>query len=137
MNIRRYNASDRPQLLNLWSEAFPDPAHHNLPATMLDAKLAIDDLVFVAEFDEKILGAAIAGYDGHRGWLYAVAVRSSARRQGIGTALIKESTAALRALCCSKINLQIRADNADIVAFYESLGFAQEPRISMGKLLEG
>lgn len=75
----------------------------------------------------------MAGYDGHRGWLYAVAVVDSYRRRGIGTALVQEAEARLGALGCGKINLQIRSTNADVKAFYDRLGYGTEDRISMGK----
>ena len=135
MTVRRYRSDDRAQLLDLWAEAFPNPAPHNTPARMLDAKLAHDDLILVAESGNALIGAAMLGYDGHRGWLYAVAVRESDRRTGVARSLVEAATTTLRGMGCSKLNLQVRADNADVVAFYEALGFAQEPRISLGKLM--
>lgn len=75
----------------------------------------------------------MAGYDGHRGWLYAVAVLKSHQRQGIGRALIQEAERRLAALGCSKINLQIRASNRGVTKFYAGLGYAVEDRVSMGK----
>jgi hypothetical protein len=74
----------------------------------------------------------MAGYDGHRGWLYAVAVDHPHRRHGIARHLVAHALDALRQLGCIKVNLQIRSDNAQVVAFYESLGFCIEDRISMG-----
>ena len=74
----------------------------------------------------------MAGYDGHRGWLYAVAVDHAHRRNGIGRQLVRQALDALRQLGCIKANLQIRSDNAEVVTFYESLGFCIEDRISMG-----
>jgi hypothetical protein len=101
---------------------------------MIDAKLAVDDLIFVAAEAGGIIGAAIAGYDGHRGWLYSVAVDESMGRKRVGSALIRHAVDALRKLGCIKINLQVRSTNAAIVAFYQSLGFEVEERISMGLL---
>src|SRR5262245_56678819 len=83
----------------------------------------------------QVVGTAIAGYDGHRGWLYSVAVRLSYRRQGIGVQLVQEAEARLRAIGCSKLNLQVRAENSAVVNFYRSLGFEVEERISLGKRL--
>jgi ribosomal protein S18 acetylase RimI-like enzyme len=74
-----------------------------------------------------------AGYDGHRGWLYAVAVGRQYRRSGVGTALVRKAEAALRELGCNKINLQVRAGNAAVTDFYSRLGYAVEERISMGR----
>ena len=73
MIIRKFEESDRESLISLWSEVFPDDPAHNLPSSVIAAKLAVDDLIFVAQqdngLDNKLIGACMAGYDGHRGWL--------------------------------------------------------------------
>jgi ribosomal protein S18 acetylase RimI-like enzyme len=91
----------------------------------------------VAVEGDVIVGTAMAGYDGHRGWVYAVAVKPSHRRRGVGAALMARVEVALRAAGCPKLNLQVRASNRQAVAFYERLGYAVEDRVSMGKLLAG
>ena len=136
MIIRKYTDNDRDGLVELWSESFPDNPPHNEPSEMIEAKLQVDDLIFVAEDDRRIVGACMAGYDGHRGWLYSVAVLPDQRRRGIGQSLIKSAMKALREIGCIKVNLQIRASNHEVKAFYESLGFGVEERISMGAFLE-
>jgi ribosomal protein S18 acetylase RimI-like enzyme len=80
-----------------------------------------------------VIGSIMAGYDGHRGWLYAVAVLNSHRRRGVGTALVRGAEDRLRSMGCSKINLQVRASNATVVEFYKRLGYVIEERMSMGK----
>ena len=99
---------------------------------MIDAKLAVDDLILIAEESETVVGACMAGYDGHRGWLYALAVRPESRRNGLGVRIVLHAVEKLRELGCIKVNLQIRSDNAEVEAFYRTLGFAREDRISMG-----
>lgn len=96
----------------------------------------MDDLIFVAEHEGKLVGACMAGYDGHRGWLYAVAVAKELRRSGTGAAVVKFAMQALKELGCTKVNLQIRATNVEVAAFYKSLGFAVEERMSMGAFIE-
>ena len=73
--------------------------------------------------------------NGHRGWLYSVAVRNDVRRNGVGTALVRQAEQALQALGCGKVNLQVRAANEAIVSFYEGLGYVVEERASLGKRL--
>ena len=75
MKIRNYSSEDRDQVITLWQNIFSDDSPHNEPSKVIDAKLAIDELLFVAEDNDAIIGTAMAGYDGHRGWLYSVAVR--------------------------------------------------------------
>ena len=135
VRVRPYQDADRDALVRLWSEVFPDDPAHNDPARVIAAKLDVDDMIFVAESNGDLIGACIAGYDGHRGWLYAVAVRDSRRRSGTGSALVHHAIRALEARGCIKVNLQIRAGNDAVVGFYKSLGFTVEDRISMGALL--
>ncbi len=136
MNIRLYQESDTESVSALWHEVFPNNPLHNAPELVISQKLAIQpELFFVAEIDSAIVGTIMAGYDGHRGWLYTVAVSPQYRRLGIGSQLVRHAESAVIAEGCPKINLQVRADNAEVVMFYEKLGYVVEERISMGKLL--
>ena len=121
----------------LWEACFPDDPPRNRAEAAIPAKLAMKDgLFFVAEAsDGAVLGTAMAGYDGHRGWLYAVAVDPARRQRGIGRALVEHACAELAARGCGKVNLQVRDGNEAVAGFYERLGFEREPRISLGRLL--
>ncbi|MEL6531152.1 MAG: GNAT family acetyltransferase [Pseudomonadota bacterium] len=123
----------------LWRRCFPDDPPRNRAEHAIPAKLAVEEslgkaLFVVAENEDcGVIGTAMAGYDGHRGWLYAVAVSPDHRRLGIGAALVEEACIRLRSLGCNKLNLQVRARNEAVAAFYKSLGFEIELRISMGR----
>ena len=132
MKVRKYREDDRAQVIALWAEVFETSTPYNEPASMLAEKLRHDDLIFVAVRDARIIGACIAGYDGHRGWLYSIAVSPSQRLSGIGHALVDFALASLKALGCHKVNLQIRGSNPEAVGFYNKTGFQVEDRISMG-----
>lgn len=135
MVIRKYLDQDQEALINLWEEVFPNAAPHNQPAKVIEEKLAVDDLIFIAEEKGQILGACQAGYDGHRGWLYGVAVAPDQRRRGIGTRLVNTALEALSQRGCGKVNLQIRQGNTAVAEFYKKQGFQVEERLSMGRHL--
>jgi hypothetical protein len=136
MEIRPYEDRDEPGVVNLWRTVFGYTEPRNDPARALRQKLSHDrDLLLVAVGDGHILGTIMGGYDGHRGWLYSVAVDPAHRRRGIATALVQHMERRLADRGCPKINLQVFPSNAQAVAFYRSLGFAVEERISMGKVL--
>ncbi len=136
MSIRKYQEKDQSSLIDLWNTVFSDDPPHNEPSIVIKAKLAVDDLIFIAENDGKLVGACMAGYDGHRGWLYAVAVLKQHRRNGTGAELVKYAMQSLRGRGCIKVNLQIRTTNTKVAAFYKALGFATEERLSMGAFIE-
>ncbi|MDE1169356.1 MAG: GNAT family acetyltransferase [Pseudomonas sp.] len=131
------NEHHRLGVIALWESVFGYNTAHNTPSLAIDKKLAASDgLFFVALAGDAVIGTVMAGYDGHRGWLYSVAVHSAHQRQGIGARLIGHAEAALTARGCMKINLQITNDNERVIGFYEALGYSVEPRISMGKKVE-
>lgn len=136
-NLREYNdATDREQVISLWRTVFGYETAHNEPSLAIAKKIIANDrLFFVAEDRNLLVGTAMAGYDGHRGWLYAIAVHPGLRRAGLGSRLVRHSEQALVAVGCMKVNLQLLATNEATAAFYKSIGYAVEPRISMGKVL--
>jgi ribosomal protein S18 acetylase RimI-like enzyme len=132
--IRSYRETDEESVAQLWSAVFQHPAPRNVPRSVIAQKLAIQrELLFVAEKEGSVVGTAMAEYDGHRGWLYTVAVRPDVQRRGIGRALVQRAEESLAALGCPKVNLQVMTSNAAVVGFYERLGYVVEERISMGK----
>jgi ribosomal protein S18 acetylase RimI-like enzyme len=136
MEIRPYLESDEAAVADLWREVFPAAPAWNVPAADIGRKLAVQrELFLVATIGSEVVGTAMGGYDGHRGWVYYVAVRPRYRRQGIGTALMERVEAGVARLGCPKINLQVRASNEGVVSFYKKLGYEVEERISMGKRL--
>jgi ribosomal protein S18 acetylase RimI-like enzyme len=131
------NNHHRHAVIALWETVFGYETAHNTPSLAIDKKLAVaDELFFVALRDEEVIGTVMGGYDGHRGWLYSVAVHPAHRREGLGAKLVRHAENALIARGCMKINLQIISANASVAAFYEALGYSIEPRISMGKKIE-
>jgi len=135
--IRQYaDATDRLQVVELWRNVFGYETAHNEPNLAISKKIAINDgLFFVAVENSAIVGTIMAGYDGHRGWLYSVAVDPAKRLSGLGSSLVFHAEKALADLGCMKINLQLLATNEATAAFYKSIGYSVEPRLSMGKLI--
>ena len=135
MEIRKYQPSDKLQLIRLWKDIFSNKDKHNDPSEIIHNKLKIDALIFVAIENKEIIGACIVGYDGHRGWLYALAVYPKFRRNRVASQLVVKAKQTLGSLGCSKFNLQIRSNDESLVKFYTSLGFTSEERISMVMLI--
>ena len=130
------NAIHRNQVMDVWRASFGYDTAHNEPGLVIDKKMAMhDSLFFVAVAAAEVVGTVMAGYDGHRGWLYSVAVSPAHRKLGAGRQLVAHAEQSLVSRGCLKINLQLLQSNAAVAAFYASLGYAVEPRVSMGKLM--
>ena len=135
MTIRPYQATDEQQVIELWHlcglvVAWNDPEQE----IRLKAQVQ-PELFLVGIVEGRVATSVMAGYDGHRGWLYSLAVAPPLQAQGLGRHMVVEVESRLRELGCHKINLQVRAGNAAAVGFYERLGYSVEERVSLGKRL--
>ena len=83
-----------------------------------------------------LTGSVMVGHDGHRGWVYYLAVAPDARRAGLGRALMAAAETWLRAREVPKIQLMVRTGNEDAHAFYRALGFADQPVAVFGRFLD-
>jgi len=137
MEIRSYREDDEGEVAALWETVFPDAPPWNDPRLDIQRKLSVQrELFFVAVDDGEVVGTTMAGYDGHRGWVYYVGVAPERRRRGIGAALMRRAEDELRARGCPKLNLQVRSSNSSAVGFYVRQGYSVEDRVSMGKRLD-
>lgn len=136
--VRSFSPRDRGAVVALWGAVFAYPEARNAPATVLDDKLDTDPHgVLVAELDGCVHGTLMFGFDGHRGWLYRLAVSPDARGRGLARMLVDEALARLAERGCRKVNLQVKEGNEAAMATWTALGFTPEPRRSFGRLLDG
>ena len=134
--IRIFRASDEPQVIQLW-QACGLVVPWNVPHLDIARKLDFQpDLFFVAEQDDEIVGTAMAGYEGHRGWVNYLAVAPRFQRHGLGRQLMGFVEERLAALGCAKLNLQVRSGNSGVIEFYERLGYRVDEVVSLGKRLD-
>lgn len=136
MHIRPFQPSDEDTVIALWN-ACGLVVPQNNPVRDIARKLRVNPEWFlVGELGGEIVGTCMAGYEGHRGWINYLAVRPDHQRQGLARELMSHAEALLRAVGCPKINLQVRSTNTAVIAFYESIGFAVDDVVSLGKRLE-
>ena len=135
--IRQFVPSDETSVVQLWSLTFPDDPLWNESRALIKQKLTTQpELFFVCLDGEELVGTAIAGYDGVRGWVRKVASHPDYRGRGVGKLLMSRAEIALKALGCVELNLQVRAGNDLAAGFYSEIGYKIEDRISMSKRLE-
>ncbi len=78
----------------------------------------------------------MVGHDGHRGWVYYLAVAGGVRRQGVGRDLMRECEEWVRLRGMSKIQLMVRHGNQDVIAFYAGLGYTDGEVVVLGRFLD-
>lgn len=133
MKIRAFRLEDENAVISLWQECgLTRP--WNDPGEDIERKLTLQPEGFLVALEaDAIVGTVMAGYDGHRGWVNYLAVAPGHRRKGYGRALMQAAEEYLQAAGAPKVNLQVRDGNDEARAFYKSLGYEIEERVSFGK----
>ena len=136
MEIRPFQLSDETAVVALW-ERCGLVRPWNDPHQDIQRKLAVrPDLFLVGVMQGEVVATAMAGYEGHRGWISYLAVCPEHQRIGLGRAIMNEAEQLLREAGCPKINLQVRSTNAVVIEFYRSLSYLVEDVVNLGKRLE-
>lgn len=133
--IRAFDEADRDAVVALWKDC--DLVRPwNDPGKDIERKLYVrGDMFLVATDGNEIVGSVMAGYEGHRGWINYLAVHPAWRRRGIARRLMAEAERLLAASECPKVNLQVRSENGDVLAFYRAVGYTVDDVVSLGKRL--
>ena len=135
LKIRSFLTSDESIVIDLWHRCNL-VVPQNDPKKDMAMKLKVQpELFLVGIISERIVSTAMAGYDGHRGWVYYLAVDPDYQRKGIGRQMMEKVEKSLRELGCQKINVQVRSSNESVVSFYENLAFSNDDVIGLGKRL--
>jgi ribosomal protein S18 acetylase RimI-like enzyme len=135
LNIRTYLQKDEAEVITLWRECGLIVPWNN-PETDIARKCADSpELFFIAELGDELVASCMAGYDGHCGWIYFLAVKPTEQRQGIAAKLISRVEQTLIELGCPKLELMVRKTNNEVISFYSSIGFGPDPVMVMSKRL--
>lgn len=135
LKIRPFSDLDAEPVIALW-QACNLVVPHNDP--MQDIRFCVSTStaeLFVGDVDGGIIASVMTGHDGHRGWLYYLAVDPKFGGRGFGRTMVRHAEFWLKDLGVPKINLMIRDTNEDVRSFYEAIGYATEPRLVMARLL--
>jgi len=135
VDIRPFDRADTEAVVALWQAAgLTRP--WNDPHQDIERKLSVQPELFLVAVDvDAVIGSVMAGYDGHRGWLYYLASDPARRGEGIARALVAAAEERLLAMGCPKVQLMVRPDNEGARGFYDALGYEQFDIWATGKRL--
>jgi len=124
MRLSDITSADFPAVIALWEEAgLTRP--WNPPAA--DLQRALDtptSTVLGAVADDRLVGTVMVGHDGHRGWVYYLAVAAAVRGTGVGRTLMRAAEGWLVERGAVKVQLMVRHTNTAVTGFYDRLGYA-------------
>ena len=137
--LRSFISEDSDAVISLWvkcglTRPWNDP-HKDIQRKCDERGKGGSGWFWVAEQKGRIVGTAMAGYDGHRGSVNYLAVDPDVQGHGIGRLIMNRIEADLTAQGCPKINLLVRTDNRDVQAFYETLGYGVDAVLPLSRRL--
>jgi ribosomal protein S18 acetylase RimI-like enzyme len=135
MEIAPARPAQRQEVVDLWRAAGLTVPHNDPCADFDQARDKANSDVLVGMADGRLVGAVMVGHDGHRGWLYYLAVAQDARGQGHGRALVGAAEAWLTGHGIRKVQLMVRAGNQAVHGFYARLGYAEAPVTTLARWL--
>jgi ribosomal protein S18 acetylase RimI-like enzyme len=133
--IREMADADMPALIALWHEAGVARPWNPPERDIAFARRGDHSTILVATVGEALAGSAMAGEDGHRGWVYYVAVAPAQQGSGVGRALMMAAEAWLLARGVWKMQLLVRTENVGVQEFYEKLGYRRVETVTMQKAI--
>ncbi|HEX4009489.1 MAG TPA: GNAT family acetyltransferase [Solirubrobacteraceae bacterium] len=137
MQIAPLSPDQHEAAVALWREAGLTRPWNDPVDDLQRAAARPGSTVLAATEDDRLLATAMVGHDGHRGWVYYVAVAPTARGRGLGRAIMGACEQWLAQHGVPKLNLMVRSDNAVATGFYAALGYSQDDVVVLAKRLGG
>jgi ribosomal protein S18 acetylase RimI-like enzyme len=128
---------DVAHVVALWQRCGLTRPWNDPAADIALARRGANSTILVGRADDRIVASALVGHDGHRGWVYYVAVDPDQQGKDFGRAIMAAAEDWLRAQGLEKIMLMVRADNSKVRAFYDKLGYETQERVIYAKWLDG
>ena len=133
--IREIEDADVPAVIALWHEAGVARPWNDPATDIAFARRGPHGTVLVAEVEGRIVASAMAGEDGHRGWLYYVAVAPGQQGTGLGRRMVEAGEAWLAARGVWKVQLLVRRENEGVLGFYDHLGYRDTQAVCLQKVI--
>ena len=135
MQIKEANLDNIEEIINIWEECNLTRPWNNPNDDIKNAILNSTSTILLLCNENRIIGTVLVGFDGHRGWVYYLAVAKEFQKMGFGKTLVFEAEKWLKANNVPKMNLMIRTANIKVKEFYESMKYIQSDVITMEKWL--
>ena len=137
LSVAPIEDADIADVVALWQACDLTRPWNDPQADIALARRRTNSTVLVGRDTDAIVATVMVGHDGHRGWVYYVAVDPLRRAQGLGRGIMNAAEDWLRQAGIAKLQLLVRRSNAKAGAFYQSLGYAEAETIVFAKWLDG
>jgi ribosomal protein S18 acetylase RimI-like enzyme len=137
LSIAAIEDGDIAEVIALWQRCGLTRPWNDPAADIALARKGPNATVLVGRDDSSVVASVLVGHDGHRGWVYYVAVDPECRHKGYGRVIMTSAEDWLRARGLEKLQLMVRGDNTEVQSFYQSLGYLEQDRVVFAKWLDG
>jgi ribosomal protein S18 acetylase RimI-like enzyme len=137
LSVSPITDADVPHVVGLWQRCGLTRPWNDPSSDIAFARRGPSSTILIGRTGDAIAATAMVGHDGHRGWVYYVAVDPVAQKQGLGRAIMAAAEDWLRQQGIAKVMLMVRPDNRQVQAFYETLGYDEQKRVIYSKWLDG
>jgi ribosomal protein S18 acetylase RimI-like enzyme len=137
LTITAIEDGDIADVIALWQRCGSTREWNDPAGDIALARKETNATVLVGRNDGAVVASVLVGHDGHRGWVYYVTVDPDHRYKAYGREIMTAAENWLRARGIQKLQLMVRGDNLQVRAFYESLGYYDQERVTFAKWLDG
>jgi ribosomal protein S18 acetylase RimI-like enzyme len=137
LSIAAMEDGDVADVVALWQRCDLTRPWNDPTADIALARKGASSAVLVGRDSNGIVASVLVGHDGHRGWVYYVAVDPDCRHKGYGRLITDAAENWLRGRGIEKLQLMVRPDNSQVQTFYQSLGYLEQERVIFAKWLDG
>jgi ribosomal protein S18 acetylase RimI-like enzyme len=137
LTIAPIEDADVDALIALWQRCELTRPWNDPAADIALARRGANAAILLGRDGDSIAASVLVGHDGHRGWVYYVAVDPAHRSKGYGRAIMNAAEDWLRRAGIEKLQLLVRPGNEPVKAFYEQIGYGEQPRLIFAKWLDG
>ena len=137
LTITAIEDCDIADVIALWQRCGSTREWNDPAGDIALARKETNATVLVGRNDGAVVASVLVGHDGHRGWVYYVTVDPDHRYKAYGREIMTAAENWLRARGIQKLQLMVRGDNLQVRAFYESLGYYDQERVTFAKWLDG
>ena len=135
--ISEITDADVSAVIALWQRCGLTRPWNDPAADIALARRGANATILIGRAEGAIVASALVGHDGHRGWVYYVAVDPDHQKRDYGRAIMAAAEDWLRAQGIEKVQLMVRPDNTNVRTFYDRLGYATQERVVYAKWLDG